>query len=95
MEGVGESTGGGCSGEGARPIDVARPNRCFAFPLDGVTAAFEKRGGVYPSFDLRQACSAPQSSLENGLQSLSTPMRKFIPSIAFVILRPKAEESRS
>lgn len=28
-----------------KPIDVARPDRCFAFRLDGVTAAFEKRGG--------------------------------------------------
>jgi len=26
------------------PIDVARQDRCFAFRLDGVTAALEKRG---------------------------------------------------
>jgi len=45
MEAGSESTAGaGCSGEGGRPIDVARPDRCFSFRLDGITAAFEKRG---------------------------------------------------
>jgi hypothetical protein len=71
MEGGGESTADGCSGEGGRPIDAARPDRCFAFRLDRITAAFEIRDRVYHSFDLRQACSAPQSFSENGLQSLS------------------------
>ena len=56
MEGGGESAArarerdpwrpcGGCSGEGGRWIDVARQDRCFVFRLDGVTAAFEERGG--------------------------------------------------
>ena len=46
MEAGGESTaGGGCSEEGERPIDEAGQDRCFIFRLDGVTAAFEKRGG--------------------------------------------------